>query len=132
MPDKPLLSITLPNFGSLFPAGGWLGFIDLARLTDEGVDRILVVDHVVMGMHTENYTWGRFAGRSDEPWLETLTVLAAVAAATSRVRLATGVVIASLRGPAMLAKTAATLDVLSEGRLALGVAAGWERDGVAS
>ena len=39
----------------------WHRFVDLARAADDaGVDRIVVVDHVVMGPHTENYEWGKF------------------------------------------------------------------------
>lgn len=60
--------------------------------------------------------------------LDPLMTLAAVAGATRRVRLATTVVIGPLRNPAVLAKEAATLDVLSGGRLTLGLALGARRD----
>ncbi|MGH7906294.1 MAG: LLM class flavin-dependent oxidoreductase, partial [Candidatus Binataceae bacterium] len=55
---------------------------------------------------------------------EPLTTLAAAASITSRVRLATTIVAGPLRGMALLAKTAASVDALSEGRLVLGLAVG--------
>jgi alkanesulfonate monooxygenase len=59
------------------------------------------------------------------PFLEALTTLSMVAARTSRVRLGTGVLVLPIREPAIMAKTAATLQLASGGRLMLGVAAGW-------
>jgi alkanesulfonate monooxygenase SsuD/methylene tetrahydromethanopterin reductase-like flavin-dependent oxidoreductase (luciferase family) len=60
--------------------------------------------------------------------LDPMMTLAAVAGATQRVRLVTSVVIGPLRNPVVLAKEAATLDVLSGGRLTLGLALGARRD----
>ena len=87
-----------------------------------------MVDHVVMGPNTDAYNWGKFPTPPDAPWLEPMTVLAAMAAATTSVRLATGILIAPLRPAVLLAKQAATLDVLSQGRLDLGVGTGWQRE----
>jgi len=56
--------------------------------------------------------------------LEPLTILAAAAATTRKIRLGTSVLLAGLRHPALLAKTVATLDFISNGRLTLGVGFG--------
>ena len=127
--NRPTLTVGLANYGSLYPADEWHRFVDLARAAeDAGIDRIVVVDHVVMGPHTENYVWGTFPVPPEAPWFEPLIMLAAIAAATTRVRLATGILIAPLRPAVVLAKQAATLDVLSRGRLDLGVGTGWQRE----
>jgi probable F420-dependent oxidoreductase len=126
---RPTLTIGLPNFGSFFAPDEWHRFVDVARAAeDAGVDRVVLVDHVVMGPHTDAYAWGRFPTPPEAPWLEPMTMLAAIASATRRVRLATGILIAPLRPAALLAKQAATLDVLSGGRLDLGVGTGWQRE----
>ncbi|HEX6419296.1 MAG TPA: TIGR03619 family F420-dependent LLM class oxidoreductase [Acidimicrobiales bacterium] len=122
----PTLTLGLPSFGGA-PGGDWRGLLDLARMADDaGIDRVVVTDHVVNGPHVDEYPWGRFPVGPDADWLEPLTVLAAVAAVTRRARLATGILVAALRPAALLAKTAATLDVLSGGRLDLGVGVGWQ------
>jgi probable F420-dependent oxidoreductase len=59
------------------------------------------------------------------PFLEALTTLSMVAARTSRIMLGTGILVLPIREPAIAAKTAATLQLGSGGRLMLGVAAGW-------
>lgn len=100
-----------------------------AAVADEvGIDRVLAVDHVVMGDNIDAYDGGTFPTGPGGLWLEPLTVLSAVAATTRRVRLATGILIAPLRRTPALAKAAATLDVISGGRLELGVGVGWQRE----
>ena len=122
------LSLGLPNFGEWF-GRDWSLLLDLAGAADDaGVDRLVVTDHVLMGRNTDAYVWGRFPTPPDGPWLEPLTCLSAIAGATERVRLATGIIIAPLRPAPVLAKTVATLDVLSGGRVDLGVGVGWQRE----
>jgi alkanesulfonate monooxygenase SsuD/methylene tetrahydromethanopterin reductase-like flavin-dependent oxidoreductase (luciferase family) len=64
-------------------------------------------------------------GAPDEPVLEGWTVLAALAAVTSRIRLATLCTAIGYRNPADLAKIAASIDLISQGRLTLGIGAGF-------
>jgi len=67
-------------------------------------------------------------GPPDEPILEGWTVLAALAAVTSRIRLATLATVVGYRNPAHLAKIAASVDLISRGRLTLGIGAGFFED----
>ena len=64
----------------------------------------------------------------DEPVLECWTTLTALAARTTRIRLGTLVLSNTYRHPALLANMAATLDVISGGRLLLGIGAGWQQN----
>jgi F420-dependent oxidoreductase-like protein len=64
-------------------------------------------------------------GAPDEPFIEGWTALTALAAVTSRIRLATLVSSVAYRNPALLAKMAAGVDMISRGRLTLGIGAGW-------
>ena len=130
------LSVALPTYAPEDP-GDWDHLFALARAADAaGVDRVVVSDHVVFGENLEAYgrpeTGGVEGGRQptgpDGHWLEPLTVLTAVAAQTTRVRLGTYILLAALRRPVILAKQLATLDVISRGRVDLGVGIGWQRE----
>ncbi len=132
----PQLSIQLRAF-SPDSVAEWDFLFEQARAADEaGVDRVVVSDHVVFGERLDEYgrpaVGGTPGGKQptgpDGSWLEPLTTLSFIAAQTSRVRLGTNILLAALRRPAVLAKTAATLDVLSHGRLDLGVGVGWQRE----
>lgn len=107
----PRLGIVLPTRGVVLADGDApdaLHIVEMARLAeDAGVDSVWVGDSL-------------FA----KPRLEPMAALAAVAIATSRVRLGTSVLLAALRHPALLAQTAATVDLLSEGRLTLAMGVG--------
>jgi len=130
------LSAGLVTYAAEAPAS-WDAVLETARLYDRvGIDRLVVSDHVVFGERLDAYSrpelGGARGGRQptgpDGHWLEPLTALSVIAGATERVRLATGILLAALRRPVVLAKTAATLDVLSGGRLDLGVGVGWQRE----
>jgi alkanesulfonate monooxygenase SsuD/methylene tetrahydromethanopterin reductase-like flavin-dependent oxidoreductase (luciferase family) len=70
--------------------------------------------------------WGKYGGSGDvQGSLECWTTLSALAAATQRVRLGSLTLCNDFRNPALLAKMAATLDLLSGGRLDIGLGAGW-------
>jgi probable F420-dependent oxidoreductase len=121
-------SITVSAVGHLY-GDDLAGLVELARIADDtGIDQLVIPDHVVMGPHLENYPYGKFPLPLEEPWPEPLTVLAAMAGASSRVRFGTGVLITPLRPAVLLAKTLATLDVLSRGRLEVGVGTGWQQE----
>ena len=131
----PALSVQVWNFSAEDP-GGWQPLLDQAVAADRaGIDRIVVADHVAFGEDLDAYgdpkSGGTVGGRQptgpDGHWLEPMTLLSVIAGRTSHIRLATGILQAALRRPAVLAKTAATLDVLSGGRLDLGVGVGWQR-----
>ena len=124
----PTLTLGIPSFGPFF-ADRLHEVVDLAQQAERaGVDSILIPDHVVMSDQTQRYEWGAFPLPIETPWLEPMTVLAAIAGATKRVRLATGILNAPLRPAALIAKTVATLDVLSQGRVDLGVGTGWQKE----
>lgn len=131
----PQLSTSLPTFAQDDP-GTWDHLLDAARVLDAaGFDRVVMSDHVVFGEDLEAYArpelGGQAGGRQptgpDGYWLEPITTLAVLAGITSRVRLGTNILLAALRRPVVLAKSAATLDVLSGGRLDLGVGVGWQQ-----
>ena len=77
-----------------------------------GYDSVWIDDHLMFGNH---------------PILECWTTLSSISSITSKIRLGTMVVCNSFRNPALLAKMAATLDVMSNGRLELGIGAGVQK-----
>ncbi|MGE3538164.1 MAG: LLM class F420-dependent oxidoreductase [Candidatus Tectimicrobiota bacterium] len=92
-----------------------------------GFDAVMIADHIVFpsAIHSKYpYTVsGAFPGHGDA--LEQLTLMTYVAAKTSRLRLVTSVMILPYRNPVLTAKILATIDVLSHGRVTVGVGVGW-------
>ena len=94
------------------------GVVDLAVRAEElGFDSVWASEHVF----NVSYVYDRIG---DKPYYEPLTVLAYVAATTKTIGLGTSVLVLPYHNPIRLAKVAATLDVLSGGRLMLGVGVG--------
>lgn len=93
---------------------------------------IWVTDHIVMPADMQSrYPYsstGSFPTEPSEDYLESLTVLSYLAARTERVKLGISVLILPYRNPLVVAKVLATLDVLSNGRLLVGVGAGWLKE----
>jgi probable F420-dependent oxidoreductase len=117
--------LSLPTCGPA-ASGGPRPLVELAvRAEERGIDAVAVPDHIAFGPDTAGYPFGSFPLPPDAPFLEPLSVLMAIAAVTRDLRLTTGILIAPLRRAAVLAKTVATLDVMSGGRVELGVGVGW-------
>jgi probable F420-dependent oxidoreductase len=89
-------------------------------------------EHVVLVDRPESrYPYsadGKIAVPADADWLDPLLGLSFIAAITSRIELATGILLLPEHNPVLAAKQAATLDVLSGGRLTLGVGIGWSAE----
>ena len=94
-----------------------------------GFESLWTVEHVVVPAgYQSRYPYdpsGRMPAPDDTPLPDPFVWLAFVAAATSTIKLGTGIAILPQRNPLIAAKEVATLDVLSEGRVLLGVGAGW-------
>ena len=85
------------------------------KMEQLGFDSLWVWDHILLGVEP-NF-----------PIIESLTLLTAIAARTSRIKLGTGILVLPMRNPVILAKQLASMDQLSDGRLLMGMASGWYR-----
>ena len=105
---------------SFWPGTGqpWSEILDVTRYAEQtGWDGVYVADHFMPNGDT-----------LDDPMHECFAVLAGLAAAVPRLRLGSLVAGNTYRHPAVLAKEAVTIDHVSEGRLVLGIGAGWQQN----
>ena len=86
-----------------------------------GFESVLVGDHIVLPTEgTDQYPYtadGSFSRPTDEPFLETMTMLGYMAACTDTIKLGSTVIILPYRNPVVQAKMFASLDVLTNGRM---------------
>lgn len=99
---------------------------------DLGYDLLSTGDHIVVPHNiTSTYPYsetGAWPGAGSGEYLEQLTVLSFLAGQTQTIQLVTSVLIVPHRNPLVAAKQLATLDVLSKGRVVVGVGVGWMRE----
>jgi len=118
------------KIGAIFPqtecGSDVKALAEFARGVEEmGYDHLFVADHV-LGADPKFHSHPSLANYSHEsPVHEALTTIAYLAAITTRITLATGILILPQRQTALVAKQAAQIDVLSGGRLRLGIGVGW-------
>jgi probable F420-dependent oxidoreductase len=124
------IGLHLPHVGPLATREGITAFAQAAE--ERGFDSLWVSDHVVVPRHLDsNYPYSRDGGfpvPPELPFHEPLATLLFVAGVTQRAKLGTTILVIPMRNPIVTAKQLATLDVLSNGRLILGVGAGWMRE----
>jgi len=117
----------VPNSGALPVERGIAAMA--AELEAAGFGSLWVSDHIVMPRRIESrYPFaadGKPTWPSETPYFDAMISLAVMATATRRAELGTAVLVLPLRHPVELAKQAASIDVLSQGRLVLGIGAGW-------
>jgi len=125
------------RFGFPIPTRGSLGTLDTVRRLGQAADEyqydsIWITDHIVIPKATKSkYPYspdGSLDLEAAQHYLDALTVMSYLAGVTERVALGSSVLILPYRNPMLVAKMVATLDVLSRGRVILGVGVGWMRE----
>ncbi len=132
----PRLILILSENWTLTPPHDLRALVRFAVDAEEaGFDGVMVSEHVVLGpgadvaglpTNPRDYALPENQDPAT-PWPSSLLLLAAIAAATTRVRLVASAIIAPLRHPLLLAKELATLDLLSQGRLVVQPTVSWHR-----
>jgi probable F420-dependent oxidoreductase len=120
-------------FANILGFSGPAGAVAMGQAAEAaGFDSLWTVEHVVVPAgYQSSYPYddsGRMPAPDDMDLPDPLIWLTWVAAHTDRIKLGTGILIVPQRNPAILAKEVASLDVLSSGRVELGVGVGWLRE----
>src|SRR5213592_3448076 len=106
--------IAVPNFTAYPEMPDVKALVEYGvRMEQMGFDSLWVWDHILLGVEP-NF-----------PIIDSLTLLTAIAARTTKIKLSTGILVLPLRNPVVLAKQLSSMDQLSDGRLLLAMAAGW-------
>jgi probable F420-dependent oxidoreductase len=122
------------EFGFSLPSRGAAATMQNLRMLAQhadtlGIDSVWVSDHIIVPRRIDSFypydPAGRFPTAAEESYLEPLTALTFLAGCTNRVQLGTSVLILPYRPAVLTAKIVSTLDVLSNGRIILGVGVGW-------
>jgi probable F420-dependent oxidoreductase len=133
---RPRLVLILSENWTVVPARDLGALVRIAVEAEAaGFDAVMVSEHVALGPGADsggvpqNPRDYALPGNQDPstPWPDALTLLSAVASATTTLRLVASSIIAPLRHPLLLAKQLATLDLLSEGRLVVQPTVSWHR-----
>src|SRR3989454_3921562 len=126
------IGVFLPNYGPMATPDF---IVDVARQAEElGYSYAAVCDHLFMDAKDAKVmsnvgTVDARTPNGDRPnWYDALTTLAYVAGITKKIRLMTNIYVLALRHPLSVAREVTTIDVLSKGRVALGVGVGWYND----
>jgi len=106
--------ITMRNFQRFPEQPNALELIDFGVKAEElGYDSLWVWDHILLGVDPHF------------PIIDALTLLTAIAARTQKIKLGTGILVLPVRNPVLLAKQLSSMDLISGGRLLMGMASGW-------
>src|SRR2546427_2496121 len=108
--------IAVPNFTAYPQMPDVKALVEYGvRMEHLGFDSLWVWDHILLGVEP-NF-----------PIIESLTLLTAIAARTNKIKLGTGILVLPMGNPVILAKHLACMDLLSGGRLLMGMASGCNR-----
>jgi len=137
VPDQARLVLVLTENWTIAPPTDPAVLIDLARQAEAaGIDAVMLSEHIVMGPSSAsqglmgNPRDYALPGNQDPatPWPSSIVLMSAIAASTTRLRLAGAAILAPLRHPLLLARELGTLDLLARGRLVVLPSVGWHRD----